>query len=309
VKNAALYDLTQDAQGAMVGGALAVRNKKGLPPFDPPTALMQVRRGYAESPAWFLVQATEFAPEPLTVEKLRVRDIYASEKLVKALLELMASEKWLDVVGEDYTLTETGQAAIEANRQRTRSLMTDFTPIPQPEIERLESLLRRIIETSLTCPEPPDTWSLVHSRNRAPTADSPAVLRLFHHFSDINAARDDAHMAAFMPHKVSGYVWEAFSWVCNGKTTAAELYEELAYRGYSRHDYADALKTLAARHWVQADGEAYSPTEIGKVVRQKVEQLTDDYFYAGWSCLDEDELEELVNLLHKLKDECQKLAE
>jgi hypothetical protein len=309
VKNAGLYDLTQDTQGAMVGGALAVRGKKGLPPFDPPPPLLQVRRGYAESPAWFLVQAAEFAPEPLTIEKLRVRHIYGSEKLFTALLELMASEKWFDVIGETYTLTEAGQATIEASRQRTRTLFTDFTPIPEAEIQRLESLLRRIIENSLTCPEPPGTWSLVHSRNRAPAADSPAILKLFHHFSDLNAARDDAHMAAFMPHHVTGCVWEAFSFVCNGTTTADSLYDQLAYRGHSRHDYAEALKTLAARGWIQADGEAYSPTEVGKTVREKVEQLTDDYFYAGWSCVSDDELSELIKLMTKLKDECQKLAE
>jgi hypothetical protein len=37
--------------------------------------------------------------------------------------------------------------------------------------------------------------------------------------------------------------------------------------------------------------------------------LTDDYFYAGWTCLDDDECEELVTLLHTLKDAAQKLAD
>lgn len=308
MKNAQLYDLTQETQGAMFGGAMAARTKKGLPPFDPPPTLMQVRRGYAESPSWFLAQAAEFMPEPLTVQNLRVRDIYASEKLVKALLELMASEKWFDVIGEEYTLTESGLALMEASRQRARELFADFAPIPMAEIECLESLFKRVIETTLTCPEPPETWSLVHSRRRAPANDASAMHKLFHHFSDINAARDDAHMAAFMPHKVEGYVWETFNYICNGTKTADELYEQLAYRGYSRYDYAAALKTLEARRWIQATDGIYTTTDTGRIAREKVEQLTDDYFYAGWSCLDENEFEELVTLMRKLKEACEEIA-
>ncbi|MFN8372904.1 MAG: hypothetical protein U0694_08505 [Anaerolineae bacterium] len=308
MKNAQFYDLTQETQGAMFSAALAHRAQKGLPPFNPPPLLMQVRRGYAESPAWFMAQAAEFLPEPLTVAKLRVRDIYASEKLVKALLQLMASEKWFDVIGEEYHLTEAGLEIISGSRQRTTVLFADFAPIPQAAIERLEALLHRVLETTLTCPEPPSTWSLLHSRNRAPAADAPAMQRLFHHFSDINAARDDAHMAAFMPHKVDGYVWEAFSFVCNGLKTADELFDQLAYRGYSRHDYADALKILAARRWVQVLEDGYHVTDSGRIAREKVEQLTDDYFYAGWTCLDEDEFDEVYTLLNQLKSACESIA-
>lgn len=305
MKNAQLYDLTQEVQGALVSAALAQRTQKGLPPFDPPPLLMQVRRGYAESPGWYLVQAAEFEPEPLTVGKLRVRDIYASEKLVRALLEMMASEKWLDAVGDDYHLTEAGRAILERSRQRTRDVLTDFEPIGHAEIARLEMLVRRVVETSLICPEPPGTWSLVHSRNRAPAQDAPTILKLFHHFSDLNAYRDDAHMAAFMPHKVEGYVWEAFSYVCSGGAkTADELFDQLAHRGYSRRDYAEALQLLAARRWIQASGDAYHATDSGRTAREKVEQLTDDYFYAAWGCLDEDEFEEVARLLNLLKAAC-----
>jgi hypothetical protein len=116
-------------------------------------------------------------------------------------------------------------------------------------------------------------------------------------------------MAAFMPHKVEGYVWEAFSCVCNGAKTADALYDELAYRGYARRDYAEALQLLAARRWVQrrwiqASDEAYHATDTGRIAREKVEQLTDDYFYAAWGCLDENEYEEVVRLLNALKAAC-----
>src|SRR5258706_12922667 len=93
VLDAEFYDLTQDIGGAIFGAMLAAQAPAVAPPVPPP--LLQVRRGLAEAPAWYLIQAVEFDPAPLTVAGLRVRDIYASERIVAALLELMASEKWL----------------------------------------------------------------------------------------------------------------------------------------------------------------------------------------------------------------------
>ncbi|KPV46481.1 hypothetical protein SE17_43265, partial [Kouleothrix aurantiaca] len=100
-KNAALYDLFMDAAGAIYTALAAAA------PPTPAPVLLQLRAGLAESAGWFLVQASEFAPEPLTVELLRVRDIYASERIVAALLELMAGEGWLerDAAGR-YALAE-----------------------------------------------------------------------------------------------------------------------------------------------------------------------------------------------------------
>lgn len=71
------YNLTQTLQGAIFQGAfntyqasLSEDAKNNQPPPHP---LMQIRRGYAESPAWMMIQAKEFDPEPLTVEKLMIR--------------------------------------------------------------------------------------------------------------------------------------------------------------------------------------------------------------------------------------------
>ncbi len=85
VLDAEFYDLTQDIGGAIFGAMLAAQAPAVAPPVPPP--LLQVRRGLAEAPAWYLIQAVEFDPAPLTVAGLRVRDIYASERIVAALLE------------------------------------------------------------------------------------------------------------------------------------------------------------------------------------------------------------------------------
>ena len=59
-KNAALYDLFMDAAGAIYT-ALA-----GAAPPKPAPVLLQLRAGLAESPGWFLVQASEFGPGTLS---------------------------------------------------------------------------------------------------------------------------------------------------------------------------------------------------------------------------------------------------
>ncbi len=58
------YNLSQSLAGAIFGALIQKMER----PTDPPPPLLQLRRGRAEAPAWFLVQALEFDPEPISVE-------------------------------------------------------------------------------------------------------------------------------------------------------------------------------------------------------------------------------------------------
>jgi hypothetical protein len=302
--DAAFYDLTQEVIGTIFGMMLAVLARAGKQPEPPP--LLQVRRGYAESPAWFLVQAAEFDPEPLTVENLRVRDVYASERIVAALLELMASEDWLDRdMDGAYHLTATGRALYQQIRPERHALIAALEPPPEAQVNRLAELLGRVIDASLGSPNPPGTWCLVHSRRRAPAGDAPPLVQIFQYCEDINAFRDDAHMAAWRPYGVGGHDWETFTFLYENKaSTANALFDQLAYRGYSRVEYAAALAGLARRGWLEpADElETYRVTEAGRGVHAAAERLTDEGFYAPWSCLAEEEIAMAHDLLIRLRD-------
>ena len=63
------YDLLMEASGALYRAA--ARHLAALSNAAPPPPTFQIQAGRAESPRWFLLQATEFAPEPLTVANLR----------------------------------------------------------------------------------------------------------------------------------------------------------------------------------------------------------------------------------------------
>jgi len=43
-------------------------------------------------------------------------------------------------------------------------------------------------------------------------------------------------------------------------------------------------------------------TQMGRELREQAEQLTNEYFYRPWSVLTQEELDELYDLLTKLRD-------
>ena len=298
--NATLYDLLMTAAGALYT-AMAAERRRLL--FEPPPLLLQLRSGLAESPGWFLLQTAEFDPQPLTAQGLRVRDVYASERIVVALLELMAGEGWLERQAEGaYALAPAGRALLETTLACRRQALGAVSLLPEDQASQLRDLLTRIVEASLAAPDPPGAWCLRYSRRRAPPADMPAHVQLLQLFEDLNAFRDDAHMAAWRLFGVQGYEWEAFAVACErAAATGAELAHTLAHRGYSGSEYTGALAALAERGWLErAANGAYHVTSKGRALRSQAELATDAAFYAPWATLNPSELVQLQNLVAQL---------
>jgi hypothetical protein len=306
--NAEFYNLLMDVSGA-VWGALAAARARSSEPVPPAPPILQLRGGKAESPAWFLVQASEFAPEPLTVANVRVRDVYASERIVQALLELMASEGWLDRQDDDtYPLTEAGRAVLARSLERRYHWLSAVT-VPVSELTQVEHWLSRLLDASLQSPTPPGTWCLAHSRRRALPAAAPLLARIHQYFDDFNAFRDDAHMAAWQPLGVSGHEWEAFALVCSEQArTAQQLFEQLHYRGYRRTEYATALDNLTQRGWLSLANDTAYVIDAGRAVREQIERDTDKYFYAPWTCLTDAEVAMTRTLLMQLRDRLHEMS-
>lgn len=308
-KNAELYDFTQNAQGIVWQAAFQEYSHKQKDVSVQLPTLLQIRRGYAESPGWMMVQAAEFDPEPLSVDRFRKRAVYSSPRLSQAILELLASEKWLDRTGEDYYLTDEGRKIIEQGYKRRIEPFMGFTPIPEHDIQRLTMLTRKVLDASMQAETPPGTWCLAHSRRRAPVDDVAPLAHLIQHCSDFNAFRDDAHMAAYgAHHDVDGMVWEAFSQIAEKHAkNADDLYQNLAYRGFYTQDWQEALKNLVERGWIHSTDGVYTITDTGREKRQEVEKRTNQYFYAPWAILSSDEFTELVTLLEQLVKTCTSL--
>lgn len=308
--NSDLYDFTQNLGGQVFFAAfqtnLTQEDRDNWTKRDP---IMNLKRGYAESPGWILVQALEFAPEALTVERFRKRAVYSAPKLTEGLLELMASEQYFDRIGDEYHLTEKGQAEADKTRNFRLTTFEGFEPIESSEIDKMVGYIGRIIDGSMKANNPPGTWCLAHSRNRTPNDSAPPLAKLIQFSSDFNSFRDDAHMAAFGAHQVEGYVWEAFSYIKSKQAkNASELYEKLAYRGFYTEDWQAALDDLAVRGWIMQDDKHYSVTEAGLAVAKDVETMTDTYFFAPWNVLSDDEYNELITIIKDLSEKCQALT-
>jgi Mn-dependent DtxR family transcriptional regulator len=99
------------------------------------------------------------------------------------------------------------------------------------------------------------------------------------------------------------FLWELLTTIWRGEVNALDkLSEELPFRGITRDEYAHILQELAERGWVEEDSGVYQLTVEGKRIREAAEALTDRYFFAPWSCLNESELEELASLASQLRD-------
>lgn len=292
------YDLLEEVAGTFYNVISVVRAR--LNHTTPLSPLLTVRAGYAESPGWFIVQAAEFDPEPLTVQGLRVRDIYSSEKLVRALLELLASEKWFDRNARDeYALTGVGREMLSTIFARRRSWLEQLTA-QLADYSPLAQTLQQLMNASGALEH---TWCLQHSRRRAPLQEISPLGVIFQSFEDVNAARDDAHMAAWQPTGATGQEWETFTFVADETATSASaLFDQLHYRGFTRAEYADTLTALVWRGWLErADDENYRATAQGRELRAEVEQKTDAIFYTPWQALTETELAKFYNDLMSLQ--------
>jgi hypothetical protein len=179
-------------------------------------------------------------------------------------------------------------------------------PLPQAELDQLEQLLGQIITNSINAHDEAGAWCLRYSRNRALQGDAPILQRIGHYFSDFNAFRDDAHMAAWQAQGVEAHAWEAFALVATGLAeTAVSVYEALFFRGHSIAEYGQGLAESVQRGWLTQDGDRFTLTEAGRQTHQTIEQATDAYFYAPWHALGNDQLAQVVSLLQKLQDALQ----
>ncbi len=270
----------------------------------------EMARAAAEQhlPEWYgwLLPALVSDPEPISAARLRIRSPYTSARVYNERLANAAKQGFLvPVTGteDEYRLTDSGRQAAERVLGAAYTKMAMLQPLPSAELERLAALLLRLVKSCLTAPEPPGKWCIALSRRTDPGNEAAVVIRIDQYLSDLSAYRDDAHLAAWQPYHIEGHTWEAFTYLWRGEaTTLDELCQKLKHRGYSRDEYKQAVEDLMERGWVAERAAKYLVTALGNEIRQTAEETTDRYFYAAWSCLSQEEREDLRALLMRLRD-------
>ncbi len=251
-----------------------------------------------------LLPAATFAPDPISPSRLRVRSPYTAPQIYAAWLAAAAEAGLFEPLGDDrYALTDLGWQRVQEAVGAAYRVMADLAPLPPAKLEDLAALLHRLVLASLFADEPAGKWSIVHSRRLDPTELSQPVIRIDQYLSDLNAFRDDAHLASWKPYGVPGQAWEALTLLWRGAMDdLTALHEKLRRRGYDVADYQTALGELVERSWLTATGNRYRLTDKGQALRQLAEEETDRLFFTPWACLSTGELADLGALLTGFRD-------
>jgi hypothetical protein len=296
VKRAEVYALFGEAVQAIAGQYSAALQAKiedsGLQPAE-----------------WgLLAVAQDYEPETVSAARFAERTPYVKASVFEDRLLRMAGWGLFDAVEpETYRVSDKGREVFESIEAVFTSKLDALSAqevLPAGDMARIAALLRRLVDAALDAPEPADKSRVTRNRGSDKGPDAPALYRILQYLADLNAFRDDCHLAAWGPYGVAGHEWEALTLVWREEAHAAgELAEKLSFRGYDAGDYAGALEALAAKGWLEANtGDAYRMTGEGEKARQEAEDATDRYYYGVWGALDAAELDELGGLLERLRD-------
>jgi DNA-binding MarR family transcriptional regulator len=251
-----------------------------------------------------LMTALTLDPTSVASWRLRVRGPYTAAGRYEERLRKAAQLGYLKATREgEYRLTELGRRTVRNIMDAAYKAMSRLAPMASADLDRLALLSRRIVDASEAAPEPPGKWSIHLSRRLDPGEGAHVVVRIDHSLSDLNAYRDDSHLAAWRSYDLSGAAWEALTniWRDEAKSLDA-LVQSLERRGHSREDYAEALNDLVQRGLITEGSAAYRVTKQGQKLRQEAEDKTDEYFYAPWQRLSSREITDLRRLLRQLRD-------
>jgi len=257
----------------------------------------------AERGVWgLLISALTFEPESITNAKLQQRNPYQD---YTRLLADAAGQGFFDIDSPGvYKLTDLGRVVGTEIILAAYARMQTFEPLRVEQMQYLSVLLRKLVVSSHTSPEPPGKWCLTHARRIDPGQNAPLIIQVDQYLSDLAAYRDDAHLAAWAEYDFDGPAWETFTLLWRAEVDTLDgLVEKLAHRRFPPDVYASALQNFEVRNLISLDSGKFKLTSAGKQLRQKAEDATDAYFYAPWNCLDAEELEALKTLLVKLNTE------
>jgi len=248
--------------------------------------------------------AYRLSPKPLTVELFCKRTPYTRPETVKNTLAAAAETGYLESDGKDgYLVSKKGSDAIETLHDSFYTHVNQINQFPAEKMKLLAELLGKLVDSSAQAILKTGLFCLNLSRQGHPVVESGTLARVDQFLDDLNAFRDDAHIAAWTPTGVSGQVWESLSFVWNGEANTAEkLAERLPFRNYEVEEYTQALEELVEKGWIEEGDEGFVVTNEGKKIRENAEEDTNDLFFAPWKALSNSELKQLGELLAELKE-------
>lgn len=250
---------------------------------------------------------SELGLDSFSTEDFQKRDPFSNPMQFEKIFVTLNFKGWIQPQPDDkYQVTEKARNAARRIIQAGDAFLVPFESFTDIDLKKLAGLLKQLVHSCQFTPEPPRKWA-IENRFRIADQNSPVIVQLREHLMDLFAYHDDSHISAARPHfGQAGIVWNVLGSLWRKeKVTVEEVAESLAFRAYEINDYEVALQAAAQLGWAERidSPSAYRITQTGRELREQAEQLTNEYFYAPWSVLIQSELDELYDLLLKLRDQ------
>ena len=249
---------------------------------------------------------SELGLDRFSIKDFQKRDPYSNPEQFERLFVRLHIKGWIEPMADgSFQVTNKAREAARFLIQAGDVQLSDFASLPDQDLMRLLALLKQIVMECCVTPEPPGKWAIL-KRFRVADEHYPAIMQIREYLMDLFAYRDDSHLSASRPQfNQAGIVWLVLGGLWRGDMVNAEqMAEKMAFRGYDIADYEIAIQAAMEIGWVEPGHrpDVFRLTEQGRQIRELAEQLTDVYFYAPWSVLTPNELDELYSLLAQLRD-------
>lgn len=258
-----------------------------------------------EGPEWYMTYlAHGLDPKPLTAVTLQKIMPYGNKERQLERLQQTAKKGFLKEENGEFTITAKGRNGVEDFFITARDSIGKLEPLPPSQMDALAATLKTIVKHTLAASEPAEKNHLIISRATDFDDNANAAIQIDQYMTDLLHYRDDAHLAAWRTQAVDGPTWETFTLFWRGDvSTLAELVENRQPRGFEGTAvYEQAIQELIKRGWLMKSDEAYKVTEAGQKLRDAVEAKTNEYFFVGFSALDDAAIEELTSQLIQFKE-------
>lgn len=251
-----------------------------------------------------LFLAYNLKSEPISADLFQLRNPYANPDSVQEILEDATEAGYLEKSGEgEYRPTQKGSSAIETVHEAFYNHVNQLKEVHADQLKELCSLLAKLVESISQADLGERKICFDASFGGHMQVDHGTLARVDQHLDDLNAFRDDAHIAAWRPAGVDGHTWEVLTFIWNGDATTAEgLVERLPYRQYTADNYKATLEDLVQMGWIEVGDNGFIVTEKGKKIRDDAEDITDRNYFSPWKVLSDEELHRLGELLRALKE-------
>lgn len=250
---------------------------------------------------------SELGLDVFSTKYFQKRDPFTNPELFEKHFALLNMKGWVEPLPDgDSRVTQAARASVRQIIQAGDEQLSGFYSIPDSDLKRLGILLQQIVMECRVSRQPPEQWA-IFKRFRVADEHSPLIAQVRECLMDLYAYRDDSHLSAARPHfNQAGIVWLVLGALWKGNAVNAEqMTETMPFRGYEVEDYEIAIEAAVEIGWAeQAERpDTFRLTQKGRELREQVERLTNQYFYAPWSVLVQDEIEELYDLLTTLRHE------